>query len=743
MKTTLVAAATLIQVFMFSQKPYTLIETRPHDLGHRLGAKLRNPEMPAVSSRKDPEPPGPNGESALRSMSSQGPNPPGSWKEITGSMNIFGVVESNSKPLQFNDELNAVSFVHRKSASYVPNPFPSSTGAETGAIVGVFSDDWGTTWDTTLLWNNETYWARYPQGGIYNPPMNKMLCMSYLVATGPVTGATDSWQGSFMASKQLDKMGGTGNNDTMSQLFGASDFIANTSPFPFGKFDYPSLDFSVTDDGAVRTLGYLVNNVNGTTNAAFGWQGASVVQATFISGAFNWMADSIIPDIYFGPQGSQYVSGIPHMAWNESGTVGYVWFIGVRNPRPGQGDTLSNMGYQPIVFKWTSANPQWTEQPRINFNSPAFQPVLDQIFSVQGDSLGIPFFNTLESVDGIVDRNDRLHIVSTVVGTFSKNPDSLAYSYLLTHNDGETYRFGHRPGLRPFIFDFTSTSLGWQVNLIDSMSSEAAGTDPNDPGVGDNPWDATGGTGGTDKADCNSRIQLSRTPDGKFIIYTWAESDTGFTIQGHKWNQLPNVKARMAEIDAEVGSAPAAMHLHATEINITSPAPGEPPYTTNPKVSSRAVMHYVSPKTVTLATGAFGLPVTVSNNSFVPMKQRDAVIHHYLSANLNFSNVSQVQWPSAISCITTAIVPADPAALNIFPNPVSTTLHIKLKHTGANRVSAFMFNAVGQQVRAFVSDNSHENVELTFDVKDLPEGVYFVEVNDGVSHPVGKVIVRQ
>ena len=49
-------------------------------------------------------------------------------------MNIYGMVIPYSKPLQWNDELNAVSFIHRKSPTYTMNP-PAASTAETGGII--------------------------------------------------------------------------------------------------------------------------------------------------------------------------------------------------------------------------------------------------------------------------------------------------------------------------------------------------------------------------------------------------------------------------------------------------------------------------------------------------------------------------------------------------------------------------------------------------------------------------------
>jgi len=60
---------------------------------------------------------------------------PVTWQNFTGSMNMYGYILSGSKPLQYDDELNAVTFVHRKSNTYVPSPVPTSVGANTGVLV--------------------------------------------------------------------------------------------------------------------------------------------------------------------------------------------------------------------------------------------------------------------------------------------------------------------------------------------------------------------------------------------------------------------------------------------------------------------------------------------------------------------------------------------------------------------------------------------------------------------------------
>jgi hypothetical protein len=47
-------------------------------------------------------------------------NPPSgiSWKLLSGSSNVYGQLESRSRPLQYNPNVNVVSCIHRKSDIY-------------------------------------------------------------------------------------------------------------------------------------------------------------------------------------------------------------------------------------------------------------------------------------------------------------------------------------------------------------------------------------------------------------------------------------------------------------------------------------------------------------------------------------------------------------------------------------------------------------------------------------------------
>jgi len=662
------------------------------------------------------------------------------WDSKTGSENVYGMLVSNSKPLNYNDELGAISFIHRKSHTYMAYPQPAPN-ASTGVISAEITTNWGISWDSTALWANDNFWARYPNGGIYNSsPTNTDVSQAYVVGTGPVTTANDTWQGNWFASKRLDCMGGARYNNTVSAVPGAQQFIANSGTAtagPTGKVDFARLDFAFTDDGNVHALGTIMNNANGTTFATQLTRGARVLKAAFNSGSetFDWSGDSIIPPVITNSDGHAMLLGDPHMAWKEDGSIGYVFFIGCR-----QLATSANKGNQPIVYKTTDHGATWNILPGIDFNSSAMASVLKNLQPTSAiPSLTIPMFDTQEGIDGMVDANGKLHIMSCVMGSQSPANDSLNGFFQFTNSlDGESYAYPHTPGKRPYIYDFYGDgSAAWNVIRVDSMSSEAPGWfQSSDNGFTNNPWDVDPTT--NSKVAIEARLQMSRTPDGKYIIYTWAESDSVTTANGVKWNYNPNIKARLLDVTS--------MSVHPKELNVTSPPNIND---ANPAVRGFAYNHYASSKCglnngSTTHSLAFFVPMTVSNNS--SLHQREPVNHYFSAAVLNFDSIATVFPPYVDACKTTGIESnaMSSSAKNsvIYPNPAkgSASLLINL-NDNSGTVNIVITNVVGQQIKTIdAAARTGENT-INLDLDGLTRGIYLVNVKVGNAVGTKKLVV--
>lgn len=630
------------------------------------------------------------------------------WQKISGSMNILNSVISYCNPLQYDDELNAVSFIHRKSATYSISPTPAATGAITGGIIGMVSTNWGNTWDSTALWVNETEWARYPQGGIYNPPGNTNINNAYIVAQGPTTGAAGGWLGNFYASKQL---GSSNYNNAPSTVPNAMQFMSKNPPFSPGlnRHDFAAYGFTSTDDGKLRTIGGITDEAIASDTAIM------LVTGSFNAGVFTWTGTQFNPPTLTNSATADEVwLSRPMMAWNETGTVGYVAVIGAR-----AGETASNKGYQPIVYKTTNSGVSWSLLPSINFNDPSFDDVKRSIVAAGNGTIEIPFFNWIEGMDMAVDANNKLHIFSSVIGTAIDHPDSLAYisSFTLSVNPGENYRWPHTPGYRPYLYDFIGDGTGpWSHVTVDSMSSEGPAGSSTGNGFSDNPWDVDASG---NKPRIDARLQLSRTPNGQHIIYTWAESDTNFTQGGRKWNSIPNIKARCYST--------LTSSVHPVEINVTKPVSGS-----NPNVLNRAMYHFSSPKTSTAAVGPLGprmtLPLTISTGN--PYTQT-APQHWYASADLNFGTVGVSE--NELNNVTSSI---------IYPNPAhdKAVLLVDLKNNSLVKMK--LINVIGEVVKTHeINGTAGENV-FNLELNGLTPGIYFVNLESGNNTITKKLIVK-
>ena len=637
------------------------------------------------------------------------------FNAFSGSGNVYGLLSNAAKPLQYNDNINTVSFIQRKSATYTGSPANNS-----GVIVAMISNSWGTSWDSTCIYSDATNPGRYPQGAVYNPVGNTNIANAYVVGSGPAIAA-GSWTGSWYASKQLAAPGSTLYNSTASAVPNAMQLFSNSSATYAanqGKQDFAQFGFTSTDDGIVRSLAQIDNDVNVSQTDI---RGAQLVKGIFNAGVFTWTTDSFIPPVVVQPTSlEKQMSTDLYQAWNEAGTVGYVVFIGSRT-----GQTNSNTGWQPIVYKSTNSGATWSLLNGIDFNSTTFQCLMGHLDPVNSNPLlRIPFFNVNEGVDCIVDANNKLHIATTIASTDSPKLDSLGS---VTGHGTENYTWNHTPGKRPYLYDFiTDGTTPWTYYTIDSLSSEAPSSVAGGPGFTDNPWDDNAG-----KITSDSRIQLSRTPDGQYIVYTWAESDTNVTNLAKKWNTLPNIKARLLNVSTS--------QLYTTEINVTKPITGNG--IVNPNVSNRAMLHYTSPKSssATVTAGVVNLttPITVCNSN--PYSQLTNNVHYFSAAKLTFTN--SLITPT-VACSLAPVNIKENVNLvsnfNIMPNPAKDLFTISVDILSGLNTKIEITNALGQ----IVSQTNATTQQTLINIGHLNSGIYFVTVKQGTAHSTKKLIVE-
>jgi hypothetical protein len=619
---------------------------------------------------------------------------------FTGSMNAFGVIVSQSKPLSYNAGINTVAFVHRKSPTYTP-----SSNGNSGSIVVMYSSNPCTSWDSTCIWANSLNLARYPQGGIYNPLGNTNKNNAYVVGMGPYTDGS-TWPGNWYASKQITTPGNT--------TAGADQQSMTNSALPttMRKHGFSRYSFASVDGGLVRSIGEILNDMNSTSAGpnGYGTRGAAMVKGLFSAGAFTWSIDSFVPSCVTDVNGDKQMYSLASQAWSENGITGYVVLTGARTGASG-----SMNGWQPIVYKTTNSGASWSLLPANDFTTPMFKGLTDRLYPVGTNSnLIVPFFNPGEGFDATVDINGNLHYVTTVLGTSSTHPDSLAYTYQFgteSYSWDFTGSFGY-----PTIYDFyTTTAGGWDYHIVDSMACMGPSGTSGYPGYGSNPWsDGSGSRIGLD-----ARIQVSRTADGKKIFYTWTDSDP--SVAGVNWNIFPDLNVK--GYDVTIDKATPRFNMTQGVMN----------------ADAQAYFHYASSRAISNGTVSFDIPVTISYNS--TFNGGAAMDHYYLCGTNVAANAFTVN-PMRPTGIESAAATAVNYEVGNYPNPAHDMTVISVNLKEGKDFSISLYNTVGQLIKTVnVNGNKGANT-IEMNLQGLNAGIYFYTVNVGNSKLTNKLVIE-
>lgn len=655
------------------------------------------------------------------------------WYRLSGSGNIFGMLVSASKPLNYQRILGCVSFVQRKSATYVVSP-PGD--GNVGTIVTYWGKNDASTnnlssWDSTCIWAHPTNQGRYPVGGLWNSmPGNQNIDpnKAYAVGMGPITN-NNNWVGSWYASKSLSVT----PKNAPGAIAGEEQFIPNVSPFnsaqspQMTKHDFPRYGFNITDQ-AVWVAGQKQNDINSTTNSVYGLRGAAIVKGSFNSGIMVWSMDSIIPPVDVKTDGTKLVSE-PYMKFTPDGQLGYVMFLGVRQGAP---VGSSNRGWQPIVYKTTNSGATWNIVNGIDFN--ANTPVINQLKNTMRSVGGVtpqveaPWFWG-EGTDITIDANGKLHILSTAIGHTSAHVDTLidfVTRFTIPSAGNEDYHWPHVNTARPLIIDYYGDGTGsWTPIVIDSLDTEGPSSTSGQPGFNFNPWASATAD---ESVQSDSRLQITRSYDGEFIAYSWAESDTNITTSAVKWNEFPNVKVR-AFRTCDGSISPDVFSITSQTSSLGA-------------VKDKAYFHYMSGEmkagASTVNSATFAIPFTISSNP--QTVSTESVSNYFAMSHLGFA------FPSAAcgATLTTGIatVKNEVTESTIYPNPTENNFNVRISLSDAKDISVVVYNALGQKVsESKMNGNLGENI-MNVNMNNASKGVYFVKIKAGKTETTKKLVVE-
>lgn len=630
----------------------------------------------------------------------------GAWQALCGSMNVYGMLLSGQRPLQFNKALNAISFVHRKSDYYNESPALPSF-AKSGVIVAEISSNGGASWDSTCIYSDANNWGRYPQGAIYSAPGNTLISNAQIIGTG-VTVDNGGFSGSWYASKSINGYSASAGTITAQQQF----FSFNQGPYTttMPRHGWMCQGFTICDNGKIYAAGVQGQDLQGTSELT----AYAVATGSFNGVAVDWSIETLVPPAIKKSDSVSLHITEPKLCFNAAGTIGYL--VGSAALRTA---TLSNRCYQPIIYKidkTSNANATWTLLPAFDFNV-QFAEVAAHLeptylsAPVNGQSVAaLPF---LTEYDIAVDNYGRLHLAAVFCSGYSDHVDSLQYygTFTTSINPAEAYRWKHTAGKRPYIYDFIGgADKPWKLVLVDSLSSETPGFVSGDPGYQENPWDEDGGQ----KIPVDARLQMSRNESGDVIVFSFTQSDTAFTNQQFKYNTLPDLHLRALHVFNPCNE------LLSQRINASS---------ADINVRSRATLHYASPNFPSTNTGtnsASGtytvhakLPLTITNSN--PYSQLTNNCTWFSNENLPFKFTVPGSECTGLEKLTEKLMNVE-----MYPNPAQNQVVLEFGNLVNEDVIISVIDISGKMVTKIAIKEAYG--PKTINLTDVQKGLYFVSI---------------
>ncbi|MBK7964491.1 MAG: hypothetical protein IPK10_03750 [Bacteroidetes bacterium] len=380
---------------------------------------------------------------------------------ISTTHNIYGSLVSEGGLLNYNPQLNVLSYTDRKPIGVVD----ATLMYNSGTVVTRTSTNGGTTWDTTLVvLHNTTSFTRYPQGAILNPPGNMVVLDAYAAATAPLINGT-IWDGIAIGSIKLD-----GTNKVQYDIPAS---IATVQQ------DMPRLGMNADSNGHAYSLG---SNYDFDATVPY-FDGFVVNRAVWnsVNSSVDWDHTNIYHAFSHDPiDDSQNFSSLGNMAFSPDGLTGYVLTIG----RDSLNDYLAPM---PIIYRTTDGGATWSFYSALDYS-----PIFANVFTPNGAGTR-PFYTAKNGFDVAVDGNGKIHILCEVAQAASNHPDSLNWA-----------------GFNGDLYDTYEDANGlWGAVKVGTVVAEPA-EDPNSLG-----WAVT----------WDARAQICANSTGMKMAYTWMDTD--------------------------------------------------------------------------------------------------------------------------------------------------------------------------------------------------------------------------
>ncbi|HXB41959.1 MAG TPA: T9SS type A sorting domain-containing protein [Bacteroidia bacterium] len=636
-------------------------------------------------------------------------------KIFTFGPNGYGVgggsATVNQNCLSYNSDLNAVLWTQRAS------PLWGFSGYTSGAIQATWLNVGTNLWDSMIIYRDSSngYRARYPGGIFFNPSGNTNFANANVVGIGPaVSGGT--WGGTWYSNRQI-----TGSYHSVGPFLDSNKVCAYGAQ-PFGNLNSILAGYSGFLNSDLQQVGnnnVYVGGVLADVSVATG----NVVSGGTIGKASNliWAHDTIVPGFYFNVNIGYANDGQgARITFSPNGQIGYAVFIGRTAITH---NNSSDSTFSPIVYKTTNGGSTWNYLSFLegfdwSIGHPEARKKGGNVYRPQITDLYKLYVN--HGIDLTVDSLGFLHLVGTVTDPYigsSGSTDSLVYGY--------TYNWDYI-NRRPKIWDFMTDGTTWDALLVDSILTSEMGTDPAiDTTATFNPW-STGGT----FLGYGARIQVSRSPTGGIIFYSWADSDPNVT--GTMLNTQPDIYIKFYDISNQV------VPLMSKNVS---------------QGLSECYFHFMSDVSYHNNTqNGWVCPIvyTTAHSATTPYLAADTVDYHYIDCisfyDSDWFHTTSANIYRAQSGACWGIASHNSLQNSItqnFPNPFSQTTNIVVNLKQAKAVDLKVFDLLGNLVYAKNKTGMIGENTFVFDGTSLQAGVYYYTITVDGQKATKKMVLQK
>lgn len=413
--------------------------------------------------------------------------------KIGSSANFFGYSNNSQKQIAIMNDLNAVAFVFRN------NPTVSGAGLS-GHLRYNISSNKGFTWASTT------------GAGIgnTNPTLPKLARYPNCVLfSDPATGGTNANVRVGILAPVLN-LSGTGWEGYLKNVVGPNVFTNITTPVieqeEYVLFEGPTFPEHITERVPGEFWATMYSDIasNDTVYVLKGSYDAAS------SGILWTYQDKLMPTWNTSVDGTAYSTN-PKIEFSPDGTKGYVAVVG---------DLVGGQdsAYVPILWDYNPSTGHFTGGAEININQfPQLNAYISSFVDANDSVLSPTGTPTCAfNFDLSVDFNGNPHILCIVGPASSGTTSPAAYSISSSY------------GLQ--VMDITKDYTGgWNmIKLWDQQTFRET-------------------LSGATSLSLDPSMHLSRTEDGKYIFYTWSDTDTTGN-PGNNENNAPNLKARFYDV---------------------------------------------------------------------------------------------------------------------------------------------------------------------------------------------------